>query len=164
MTTTDSNGIIRFQETDLIGPEFSTVLNSTIISISNAITALKASSTVSIPAYTGPNAAGFTSSSVTARKEGKHVYLNGSFGGAPDATFGAIAGQLPSGYRPAESFKMLVGSSAVNAVNTNGRWIGVNASDGYIWILQSGSFAGGTWLASSGGSGLMLSNVSFMVP
>lgn len=55
MTTTDSNGIVRYQTTDPVSP-LQTLLNLGMQSVSDAITALKSGTagTAYVPAITGP--------------------------------------------------------------------------------------------------------------
>ena len=122
----------------------------------NRVTALETVSSATVTAAAGT---GFTGSITAHKNSAGIVTLAGALGGTPTAGSPAGTGfaalTLPAGYRPANQFKAVVGSSAYT--NGNFRFIGFG-TDGTVQVLWSG-----TWPAtqSTGGSGLFLDGITF---
>ena len=163
MTTTDSNGILFYSGTDVVTP-LATTLNGISQSVSDAFTAdrerLDALEDVEITTVTVSGDSGLSGSFTAIRRNGI-VYLDSS----PGSVEGTLVGTawpytfatLPPGWRPQNSFNVLVGSSSDG--NANCRLIGIS-SGGLMRIVWSGNFGGS---AGTGGSGIYLNGVSYVV-
>lgn len=149
MTTTDSNGVIRYQSTDPVSP-LHTLLNLGMQSVSDALTPVVALAVDS--GWVNVVSAGAqTPNTVQVRKIGKNVVIRGAFNGVATAlssTFTTL-GTIPSGYAPGYSI-LLGGAYSGNAslqFQISGGVISVRTFSGNSTTSVSPSFsiAGATW-------------------